>query len=115
MNHAKTSFSTEILTGAIISVVQYLAPLRYCTAAGGYELHWSSTYLYNGIQQTVHFKGVLSNAPTILEPFGAMPSKATASAAGVEGLGVRGEHVIRDMIACHLTTNKQNVSSILMR
>jgi hypothetical protein len=29
MNHAKTSFSTEIFGGAIISVVQYLAPLRY--------------------------------------------------------------------------------------
>jgi hypothetical protein len=29
MNHAKTSFSTEIFAGAIISVVQYLAPLRY--------------------------------------------------------------------------------------
>jgi hypothetical protein len=29
MNHAKTSFSTEICAGAIISVVQYLAPLRY--------------------------------------------------------------------------------------
>jgi hypothetical protein len=28
MNHAKTSFSTEICPGAIISVVQYLAPLR---------------------------------------------------------------------------------------
>jgi hypothetical protein len=29
MNHAKPSFSTEICAGAIISVVQYLAPLRY--------------------------------------------------------------------------------------
>jgi hypothetical protein len=29
MNHAKTSFSTEIFAGAIISVVPYLAPLRY--------------------------------------------------------------------------------------
>jgi hypothetical protein len=29
MNHAKTPFSTEICAGAIISVVQYLAPLRY--------------------------------------------------------------------------------------
>jgi hypothetical protein len=29
MSHAKTSFSTEILAGAIMSVVQYLAPLRY--------------------------------------------------------------------------------------
>jgi hypothetical protein len=29
MNHAKTSFSTEIFSGAIISVVQYLAPLPY--------------------------------------------------------------------------------------
>jgi hypothetical protein len=29
MNRAKTSFSTEILTGAITSVVQYLARLRY--------------------------------------------------------------------------------------
>jgi hypothetical protein len=29
MNHAKSSFSTEIFDGAIISVVQYLAPLRY--------------------------------------------------------------------------------------
>jgi hypothetical protein len=29
MNHAKTSFSTEICAGAIISVVQILAPLRY--------------------------------------------------------------------------------------
>jgi hypothetical protein len=28
MNHAKTSFSTEMFTGATISVVQYLAPLR---------------------------------------------------------------------------------------
>jgi hypothetical protein len=31
MNHAKTSFSTEICAGAIISVVQYLAPLRVST------------------------------------------------------------------------------------
>jgi hypothetical protein len=29
MNHAKTSFSTEICAGVIISVVQYLAPLQY--------------------------------------------------------------------------------------
>jgi hypothetical protein len=29
MKHAKTSFSAEIFAGAIISVVQYLAPLRY--------------------------------------------------------------------------------------
>jgi hypothetical protein len=29
MNHAKISFSTEICAGAIISVVQYLVPLRY--------------------------------------------------------------------------------------
>jgi hypothetical protein len=29
MNHTKTSFSAEIFAGAIISVVQYLAPLRY--------------------------------------------------------------------------------------
>jgi hypothetical protein len=28
MHHAKTSFSTEIFAGAIISVLQYLAPLR---------------------------------------------------------------------------------------
>jgi hypothetical protein len=28
MNHAKTSVSTEIFAGAIISVVQYMAPLR---------------------------------------------------------------------------------------
>jgi hypothetical protein len=32
MNHAKTSFSTEICAGAINSVVQYLAPLRYSGA-----------------------------------------------------------------------------------
>jgi hypothetical protein len=31
VNHAKTSFSTEIFAGAIISVIQYLAPLRYCS------------------------------------------------------------------------------------
>jgi hypothetical protein len=30
MHHAKTSFSTEIFAGAILSVVQYLTPLRYC-------------------------------------------------------------------------------------
>jgi hypothetical protein len=29
MNHAKTSVNTEIFVGAIISVVQYLAPIRY--------------------------------------------------------------------------------------
>jgi hypothetical protein len=29
MNHAKTSFSTEIFAGAMISVVHYLAPLWY--------------------------------------------------------------------------------------
>jgi hypothetical protein len=29
MNHAKTSLSTEIFAGAIISVVQYSGPLRY--------------------------------------------------------------------------------------
>jgi hypothetical protein len=35
MNHAKTSFSTEILTGAIISMVQCLAPLRKFIVSGG--------------------------------------------------------------------------------
>jgi hypothetical protein len=29
MNHAKASFSTEMFAGAVISVVQYLAPLWY--------------------------------------------------------------------------------------
>jgi hypothetical protein len=29
MHHAKTSFSTEIFAGAIVSVVKYVAPLRY--------------------------------------------------------------------------------------
>jgi hypothetical protein len=29
MKHARTSVSTEIFAGAIISVVQYLTPLRY--------------------------------------------------------------------------------------
>jgi hypothetical protein len=29
MNHAKTSFSTEICAGALNSVVQYLVPLQY--------------------------------------------------------------------------------------
>jgi hypothetical protein len=29
MNHAKTSFSTEIFAGAIISMVEYLEPLLY--------------------------------------------------------------------------------------
>jgi hypothetical protein len=29
MSHAKTSFGTEIFAGAILCVVQYLAPLRY--------------------------------------------------------------------------------------
>jgi hypothetical protein len=33
MIHAQTSFSTEICAGAIISVVQYLAPLRYADAS----------------------------------------------------------------------------------
>jgi hypothetical protein len=33
MNHEKTFFSTEIFSGAIISVVQYLAPGRYGTAS----------------------------------------------------------------------------------
>jgi hypothetical protein len=31
INHAKESFSREIFAGAIISVVQCLAPLRYIT------------------------------------------------------------------------------------
>jgi hypothetical protein len=38
MNDAKTSVSTQIFAGAIISAVQYLAPLRYivpATEAGG--------------------------------------------------------------------------------
>jgi hypothetical protein len=29
MNHVKTSYSAEIFAGAKLSVVQYLAPLRY--------------------------------------------------------------------------------------
>jgi hypothetical protein len=33
MHHAKTSFSTETFGGALISVVQYLAPL-WCVAVG---------------------------------------------------------------------------------
>jgi hypothetical protein len=32
MNHAKTPFSTEICAGAIISGIQYLAPLQYHNA-----------------------------------------------------------------------------------
>jgi hypothetical protein len=28
-NHAKTSFSTEMFAGAIISMVKYFAPLQY--------------------------------------------------------------------------------------
>jgi hypothetical protein len=32
MKHAKRSFSTEKFAGAIISVVQYLVPLRYAKA-----------------------------------------------------------------------------------
>jgi hypothetical protein len=35
MNQAKTSFSTDIFAGAIISVVQYLEPLRYCGPVKG--------------------------------------------------------------------------------
>jgi hypothetical protein len=38
MNHANTSFSTEICAGAIISVVQYLAPLRYLSAVATTQL-----------------------------------------------------------------------------
>jgi hypothetical protein len=34
LNHAKTSFSTEIFAGAIISVVQYLVPLRSFRSVG---------------------------------------------------------------------------------
>jgi hypothetical protein len=34
MNQAKTSFSTEICAGAMISVDQYLAPLRYSLNSG---------------------------------------------------------------------------------
>jgi hypothetical protein len=47
MNHAKTSFSTGICAGAIFSVVQYLAPLRY-----GYLLLYQDIlihYLYHEI------------------------------------------------------------------
>jgi hypothetical protein len=43
MNHAKTSFSTETFAGAMISVVQYLALLRYMavlTIKGA--SHWMS-------------------------------------------------------------------------
>jgi hypothetical protein len=35
MNHAKTSFSPEIFAGAIMSVVQYVAPLRYALGVLG--------------------------------------------------------------------------------
>jgi hypothetical protein len=34
INHAKTSVCTETFAGAIISVVKYLALLRYCTGEG---------------------------------------------------------------------------------
>jgi hypothetical protein len=34
-NHAKTSSSTKIFDGTIISVVQYLAPLRYLVISTG--------------------------------------------------------------------------------
>jgi hypothetical protein len=40
MNHAKTSFRAKISAGAIISMVQYLAPLRYAHL-GGYSLRSS--------------------------------------------------------------------------
>jgi hypothetical protein len=35
VNHARTSFSTEIFAGAVVSVGQYLAPLRYCSNVQG--------------------------------------------------------------------------------
>jgi hypothetical protein len=46
MSHAKTSFSTEIFAGAIISVVQYLAPLRYVLAPRALCHHSSRTLLH---------------------------------------------------------------------
>jgi hypothetical protein len=72
MNHAKTSFSTEIFAGAIIVVVQYLAPLWYLTAqalvmryAGlSYNrVHGSGTY-----SCTIFVKNVSKNCrPRFLE------------------------------------------------
>jgi hypothetical protein len=39
MKHGKTSFSTEIFAGATISVVQYLAPLRYAKTGALVDTH----------------------------------------------------------------------------
>jgi hypothetical protein len=41
MDHAKTSFSTGICAGAIISVVQYLAPLRYIACSEALKWAWA--------------------------------------------------------------------------
>jgi hypothetical protein len=45
MSHAKTSFSTEICAGAIASVVQDLAPLRYVDYQNLTELHCTDVLL----------------------------------------------------------------------
>jgi hypothetical protein len=34
MKHARTSLSTDLFAGAIISMVQHLAPLQYCKVRG---------------------------------------------------------------------------------
>jgi hypothetical protein len=40
MNHAKTSASREIFAGTIISMVQYLAPLRYVFLSFPRHIYW---------------------------------------------------------------------------
>jgi hypothetical protein len=56
MNHAKTSFSTEICAGAIISVVQYLATLRYSTRCSG------AAFGLLGLDDSKDNKSTLKNA-----------------------------------------------------
>jgi hypothetical protein len=52
MNHAKTSVNTEIFAGAIITVVQYLAPLRYCTIYSVHRLglSWHVSFLQRALR-----------------------------------------------------------------
>jgi putative effector of murein hydrolase LrgA (UPF0299 family) len=67
MDHAKTSIGTEMFVGAIISVVQYLAPLRdsifqvktsstYCTIVQYLVLLWYATHLFLCLQMAVQEK-----------------------------------------------------------
>jgi hypothetical protein len=65
MSHAKTSFSTKIFSGAIVCVVQYLAPLRYALSQSNVqEQNLQSTWHSAEVVHAGMRSGTATHQPT---------------------------------------------------